>query len=153
MGSWLCRSFRRVQRQTLLLFRHCLSMMDLCRNVRWVGVNELVHACPLGGFQPKVNSRWYRLMISSSEEIIQERKMSVCRLKLKWRNHSLLTVYFYELFKWPTCLLAIKLSWSAEWRGKRLSLPNAMHRPLPIVADMLRSALSTAKWARKDIFQ
>lgn len=36
MGSWLCRSFRRAQRQTPLLFKHCHFMMDLCRNARWV---------------------------------------------------------------------------------------------------------------------
>lgn len=34
MGSWLCRSSRRAQRQTPLLFRRCHFMMDLCNSGR-----------------------------------------------------------------------------------------------------------------------
>lgn len=36
MGSWLCRSFRRAQKQIPLLFRHSHFMMDLCKGGRWV---------------------------------------------------------------------------------------------------------------------
>lgn len=36
MGSWLCRSFRRAQKQTPLLFRHSPFMMDWCKGGRWV---------------------------------------------------------------------------------------------------------------------
>lgn len=43
-----------------------------------------------------------------------------------------------------------------EWRATQASLLpplNVMHRPLPIVADILRSVLSTVKWAHEDILQ
>lgn len=36
MGSWPCRSFRRAQKRTPLLFRHSHFMMGLCKGERWV---------------------------------------------------------------------------------------------------------------------
>lgn len=151
MGSWLCRSFRKGQRQTLPLFRHCHSMTDLCRNVRWVEGKQNKTNKKTSWSNPQLLSdpRCYvKISVKTVEFLFHQSRLWKTKKRRKATVCSQFVLMNYSngpLVYWQCNIVA------ALNKDGNISLPNVMHGLLPIVADILLSVLSTMKRAYEDI--
>lgn len=149
MGSWLCRSFRKGQRQTLLLFRHCHFMMDLCRNGRWVKKKKWA-ATLLSYSDPRT---YFQISVNKVELLFHQNRpwKTGHRGKVQKPLSALFVLMNYSnspLVYWQYNIVA---GLNEDGNSPHISLPNVMHWLLPIVADILLSVLSTVKQACEDI--